>query len=310
MPMKISESGTAGEEFRTMGTDASVSLSGSASGQAELVAGIKDIFERNEHRFSRFDPQSELSRLNASLGQEQAVSASMLSVLELSAQYHHRFPEYFDPRILEYLEAAGYDRDFRQLDFSGNTVTAPDGPIAGELEEDVMIDPVRGRVRLKRRIDLAGIVKGWTVDECSRYLLAKNRKDFIIEAGGDMFVSGQESPGRPWTVDVEGVGQQAVLRLEDEGIATSGISRRKWRRGKERYHHLVDPRSPQHFSHDLKSVTVVSDSTTEADVLAKVIFLMGREKGLAWASDNGIRCLILDYKNQTYVSPKIKENLA
>lgn len=313
MLMKISETGSREEEFRAMGTTVSVTLPaiGSDPGKGDkLTHAIKEIFRRNEKIFSRFDPQSELSGLNDNLGQERKISEKMSAVLKLVGDYHRRFPKCFDPRILASLEAAGYDRDFKSLDLDLSGIGAEDpGPILRRFDEDIRLDAVRRIVMLEKRIDLAGIVKGWTVDEAAQHLLDKGHNNFIVEAGGDMFVAGQESPGKSWTIDIEGVGERIVLLLKDEGIATSGISRRKWRRGQERCHHLIDPGSPRNFSYDLKSVTVIADSATEADVLAKVIFLLGRLEGLKLAAESGIKCLILDYKNQIYVSPKIKENL-
>jgi thiamine biosynthesis lipoprotein ApbE len=70
---------------------------------------------------------------------------------------------------------------------------------------------------------------------------------------------------------------------------------------------MINPKKPGEFSFDLKSVSVIAGSTTEADVWAKTIFLMGREGGMLYAREHDIAAVILDYRGSAWISPKAKE---
>lgn len=100
-----------------------------------------------------------------------------------------------------------------------------------------------------------------------------------------------------------------MLKLKNEGIATSGISRKKWEAGGKKFHHLINPKDTENFSFDLKTVTVIREKTVEADGRAKVLFLMGKVKGLEFANRNNLKALFLDYKGNVYLSEKMKENV-
>ena len=76
--------------------------------------------------------------------------------------------------------------------------------------------------------------------------------------------------GGAWPV---GVTANLTLELTRGGLATSGRDRRHWRVGGMEMHHLIDPSTGRPADGDLVSVTVVADSATEAEVLAKAAFL-------------------------------------
>ncbi len=56
-------------------------------------------------------------------------------------------------------------------------------------------------------------------------------------------------------------------------MATSGRDRRRWVRGGEEQHHLIDPSTGRPSVSDLVRVTVVAGSAADAEVLAKAAFL-------------------------------------
>ena len=95
--------------------------------------------------------------------------------------------------------------------------------------------------------------------------------------------------------------------MNKKAIATSGIGRRRWEIEGQRIHHIVNPQNPDFFSFDLKSVSVIADSTTQADIWAKTIFLMGKESGILYVKDNDMAAVILDYRGSAWISPKAKE---
>lgn len=308
------------ENFRAMGTDVSVEIVfghlvskgtlGVLEAQ-EAMEKIREIFVENEKIFSRFREDSELSKINTSLGKEIVVSEKMFEVLELCVKFNNISGGYFDPRVIESLEKIGYDKDFKSNDLnSDGSKEIKLEKISDNLATDLILDHEKKTILIKKRIDTTGIAKGYTVDEVVRYLKSQGFENFVVDAGGDMFAEGLDADKQAWKIGVEGMDDNRImLSLNNEGIATSGISRKRWKIGDKKVHHLINPRDPENFSYDIKTVTVIEEKTVEADGRAKVLVLMGREKGLEFANKNNIKALFLDYKGNVYVSDAIKKNI-
>ena len=127
-------------------------------------------------------------------------------------------------------------------------------------------------------LDPSGVVKGWSVDEAAIVLDAAGARRFAINAGGDIVVRGEPSPGRGWRIGIRhpenAASVAAVLEVRRGAVATSG--------GYERGTHITDPRSG-HPPCGLRAVTVVGPTLAHADAYATAAFVMGLE-GLAWVA--------------------------
>ncbi len=89
----------------------------------------------------------------------------------------------------------------------------------------------------------------------------------LVNVGGDIAVR-----DGAWPI---GVTPELTLELTGGGMATSGRDRRRWRRGEEELHHLIDPATGRPATGTPLRVTVVAESATAAEVAAKVAFLGG-----------------------------------
>jgi FAD:protein FMN transferase len=300
--------------FEAMGTDISLKIVSKKKiekeKEAELKFKVREIFEENENIFSRFREGSELLKINKQLDKKIEVSPMMLEVLLLCEKFHQISKGYFDPRVMEILKKIGYESDFRKNIPSSERRSIDLEKIAEPLSEDLKIFPKEKSVIIKRAIDTTGIVKGYTIDLVSKILLDEGIENFIVDAGGDMFAQGLNQDDAEWRIGIEGLSDESfLLGISGKGIATSGISRKRWQVGEKTFHHLVNPKNPSEFSCDLKTVTVIDKRTVEADGRAKSLFLMGKEVGLKFANDNSIKALFLDYKENVYFSEEIKKNL-
>lgn len=306
--------------FRAMGVDVSamliVGVNASTAKTNTALENVQAIFKKNEKIFSRFKKDSELCRLNASVGKEMKVSPEMFSVLKLCLRFNKISKGYFDPRIISNLEKIGYDKDFN----SGNFNTDKNRKIKieniqGILAKDLILNPNNPKsnkrtVLIRKRVDTTGLAKGYTVDEAASWLLKAGFFNFIIDAGGDMSVRGLTKDRKEWPIGIEGLDDRKImLCLKNKGIATSGISRKKWTVGRKKFHHLVNPKNPRDFSWELKTVTVIEEKTVEADGQAKILFLMGKKDGLKFANRKNIKALFLDYEGNVFLSKKMKENI-
>jgi len=271
-------------QFEKLGTDIDIRIV--ANGVAEKKSAEKDLlvievlYADFANIFSRFDSTSELSKLNARLGEYNSASLCMSELANLCLDYYKKTEGLYDPRILDVLERVGYADDFklgvRKLKVG---VVEENNFFNHSLTEDLKIKD--GAVFFATRMDFSGIAKGYITDKVVEFLERQQWKNFLVDSGGDMFMRGVDEDGKLWTVNVEGIDEKKLIfALDDKAIATSGIGRRRWEIEGQRMHHIINPKKPREFSFDLKSVSIIAESTADADVWAKTIFLMGREGGM------------------------------
>jgi thiamine biosynthesis lipoprotein len=301
------------KQFKKFGTDIDFQIvlgGGESVIQAQKdLAEMKDLLEVFENTFSRFDTKSELMHFNAHLGFKITPSEHFAKIAKLALNYYHQTGGYFDPRIITNLEKSGYNVDFALISSKSNTDIQKNTVLfEKDLTEDIVF--FDKELVFKQRMDFTGIVKGFVVDYVSTELFARGWKNFLIDCGGDMFFAGNDKNGNPWYIDIDGISYNSMmLVLSEVGIATSGISKRKWEVEGKRFHHIVNPKNPEKYSFEVKSVTVVADSTCEADVWAKTLFIMGRQEAMQFAKEHDIAVVLLDYAGKAWVSSELKKYL-
>ncbi|NQW20304.1 MAG: FAD:protein FMN transferase [Chloroflexi bacterium] len=264
--------------FRAMNTDVKVSAVGCTNSR-DLDA-VRNLFIDTEERFSRFIETSELSRLNRE-GLLNPASAPMIDVLQRSLLYSKTTGLVFNPAILSALESSGYSSSFETLDLNASGTLDLNTPIPA-LSDVLDIDLDIKRVQTTTRLDLGGVVKGWTVDRAAEHLRLRSR-GWLIDAGGDISVGGEPPDIDGWVVGIDNPfvnGELAdVIRIEAGGIATSSVVKRSWSKNSHRRHHIIDPAVGKSTSSGLAAATVVAESTELAEVLAKSVIVMGEQAG-------------------------------
>jgi thiamine biosynthesis lipoprotein len=272
--------------FRAMNTEIAVAAPALApTAQEALARDIATTFDDAEQRFSRFRPDSELSRLNRDRGPT-VVSQAMLDALIAARRHEIATGGLFDPAVGGALASAGYDRSFApgRLDLD-HDLSAP----APARFRDVVIGAATRIVHRPPhlRIDLGGIVKGRTIDLAARLLPEVG----VVDAGGDAVLRGDGPDGGGWRVDVEDPRDARrvliTLLIADRAVATSAPNRRRWRAGAAWAHHLIDPRTGLPARSDLLQATAIAPTSEEADVLAKVAFLLGASAGTRFLQERG-----------------------
>jgi thiamine biosynthesis lipoprotein len=272
--------------FRAMNTDVEiiVCIPGAQRQNAKnTLQQIEDTFRRVETTLTRFNPRSELSRLNASSGQVFKASQTLFTVVQTALEAAAETGGIFDPTILPGLIAAGYDRRFenlpQQLDLK---VTESVAPKNGWRE--IALDPASSTIYLPSGVslDLGGIGKGWAVDRVCRYL--KPFSGYAVDAGGDIRVGGTQVDGSPWTVAVDDPFLKGhdltILKIYEGAVCTSTTARRKWQLGGEWKHHLIDPRTGEPARSGVVSATIMAESAARAEIVAKTSLILGLEAGL------------------------------
>ena len=269
--------------FRAMGTDVEVLVDvDDVRDEAGALRAAHDTFTSLEASFSRFAPDSALSRLNAAGGGH--ADPEMIELLERALAAREETGGRFDPTVHDAVVAAGYDRTFSEVARD----PGPERP-AARCGGAVEIDRASGTVRLAPgvRIDLGGIAKGYAVDRACA--AAAHAGPCLVNAGGDIAVSGVPAAG-VWPVGVETPAGPRTLGLAWGGLATSGTDRRRWAGGR---HHVIDPGTGAPARTDLVRVTAVAESAERAEVLATALLVAGADAARRQAQEQGLSTLLV-----------------
>src|ERR1700730_10809174 len=278
--------------------------------EAAAVAAFDAVFaefERLEALMSVWRPGSDILRLNAAAGEHPvSVSPEVVEVLSIARQVSEWTDGTFDVTFGALSDLWKFDHD------QDNTI--PDPAIVRERlplvdYRALDIDPRGGTAFLRRKgmkVHLGGIGKGYAVDRAVAIIRSRGLRDFMIQAGGDLYVAGQRD-GRPWRLGIRDprgpVGKSfAVLDLSDGTFSTSGDYERFFIRDGRRYHHILDL-SLGEPARKSRSLTIVTDRAVIADALAKGVFILGPRAGLALIERlPHVQGVIVSAKNEVTVS--------
>jgi thiamine biosynthesis lipoprotein len=277
-------------------------------------AAVFADFERLDALMSVWRDGSDIVRLNDAAGEHPvAVSHEVLEVLRVARQVSEWTGGKFDITFgaLSGLWKFDHDQD--------NQV-----PDAAEVRRwlplidyrALVVDERAGTAFLQHkgmRAHLGGIGKGYAVELAVAILRRSGLRDFMIQAGGDMYVAGHRD-GRPWRLginDPRGPGGRsfATLDLSDGTFSTSGDYERFFMKDGRRYHHILDPDlgEPARLC---RSVTIVADSPTLADALSTGVFVVGPVAGMALIERlPNVEGVIVSAQNEVLISSGLKGRL-
>jgi len=276
-------------EFRAMNCQMLAVLDREDAPVAEWLAQVPLWFADWEQRLSRFRMDSELSQLNRSRGQALPVSSVLWDVAQTALKAADYSEGLVTPTLLRALEVAGYDRSFSILQASGQPSGAPihlQTKTSTAVRDWRTIEwssyPRSIRLPLGVQLDLGGIAKGWAAEQAVQQLSLHGPA--LVDAGGDIAVSGPQADGTAWPIGVTDPEGKTVemLMLSEGGVATSGRDHRRWQKGDLWQHHILDPRTGQPAQTDVLTVTVIAPTTCEAEMAAKVVLILGSRDGLHW----------------------------
>jgi FAD:protein FMN transferase len=298
-------------EFPCFGSTCAASVMGDAEGRgARPAVNFARSFLLDWHeRFTRFDPESELSRLNADPREVVPGSDAMARFAEAVVTAARQTGGLVDGTLLREIEAAGYRTDLgvpvplpRALELA--PPRRPAGPSPHRRWGRVAVD--RTRLTICRpagvALDSGGLAKGLAADLLANALGA--HATFSIEAAGDVRVGG--AGGIPRPVQITSPFDGGILHtfsLMDAGVATSGIGRRSWLGADGApAHHLLDPATGRPAFTGVVQATAVAPTALEAEARAKAAVLSGPDGARAWLRDGGI--LVLEDGSHRLFEPR------
>jgi FAD:protein FMN transferase len=281
------------QEFRAMGTTIELLLP-----QRQIVQGgeaVRLLFAYWEQTLSRFQADSELSQLNCAAGKPTRVSQLLLDVLQTALAAAQATEGMFDPTLLNQLVRIGYDRSFEILPLRLPDALSAAIPGGGWRAIKIQHDGEQSYVTLPEgaALDFGGIAKGMAVDASLNRLKQLGIQTALVNAGGDLAALGLPAHTEHWLVGIQGKDVTWNIPLRSGALATSGTGRRRWQQGTQRRHHLIDPRTGEAAQSALWSVTVAAGRCEQAEVAAKVAFLLGPEDGKIFLHKHGLAGMFL-----------------
>ena len=236
-----------------------------------------------EAKYSRYRPDSLVSRINAAAGRDWVeTDAEMEQFLTLCGSLHFMTGGVLDVTALPLLRLWDYKSANPRIPSEAEIATAR------RLVGWGLVQREAGRVRLPEvgmAIDFGGWGKEYAVDAVATLARAHGIDCALVDFGHDIRALGA-APGKPgWHIGMEDPARPGVtcwgsLALRDMGVATSGDYLRGFTLHGRRYGHIVDPRTGWPVANGTRQVTVMASSCMQAGVLSTAAFVLGPEAGI------------------------------
>ena len=146
-------------------------------------------------------------------------------------------------------------------------------------------------------LDLGAVAKGYIADRLKEDLQERGIRRAVINLGGNVLVFGGKSGGSfvanagsgedPFAIGIRDPFKEAgkylaTVRAADLSIVSSGNYERQFTdENGNFYYHILDPDTGYPCTSGLAQVTILTDSSADADALSTVCFALGNEAGLA-----------------------------
>lgn len=292
--------------FPAFGTVNTITLYDSVD--LDIAQQIKKRALEQHQRFSVFEAESDISRINKQAGGKPAsVHEDTLFVLSHAAAYGRKTQGAFD------ITLGAASRLWRE------SIRSAELPAEADIAEccklrglsDLILDRADGTAFLCRKdqqIDLGGIAKGYAADEAAQILKKYQVHNAVINFGGTVVVIGEARHIGIQNPFQKSGGWMADIEVKNKAVVTSGTHERGFIVKSRRYHHIIDPHTGWPAESGLLSVTLIGDSAMELDALATGICVLGEKKGLSLLEGCGIEAVFVNDAGEVRITPGLQRN--
>ncbi len=248
------------------------------------VSAAVDEINRLDTLFSVGNADSDIARLNTE--KTATVSDETFSLVERSLELYKSTGGALNITIYPLMEAWGFTTgEYRVPEQTELT------SLLGTMQiDDIQCDSDTKTITLPEhtQIDLGAIAKGYTSSRLMDLFAEYDVVSALVSLGGNVQVYSTKPDGSKWRVAVEDPFSDSeeayagILSLQDQAAITSGAYERYFEQDGVRYHHILDPSTGYPAESGLSSVTIVSADGTLADALSTALFVMGKEKAIAY----------------------------
>jgi thiamine biosynthesis lipoprotein len=161
------------------------------------------------------------------------------------------------------------------------------------------------------RLDLGATAKAWAADKAATTLARAAGCGVLVSLGGDTAVAGQP-PAGGWRIRVKDVtgpvdetptaGPYATVGMRDGGLATSGTTARRWRRGGQDLHHIVDPHTGLPVRTPWRTVSVAAATCADANAASTAALVKGAGAE-RWLTRLGLAARLVAHDGTVVLTP-------
>lgn len=263
----------------------------------EAMGAAFDELFRLQSIADRYDPESELSRLNAAAAAGPVtVSEDLWAMVETGREVYEASGGLFDITVgplIDVWDVAGRGGKGEPPPGEEEIAEAREKVGMGKLALDAAGRSVAFSVP-GMGIDLGGLAKGYAIDRAVEVLRSRGIETCIVDMVSTTLLLGDKpgDSGPLWSVDILNPrvqeGRLANLSLPGgKYLSTSGDYQRFFEYGGVRYHHILDPRTG-YPARGAMAVTVVGNrGGAWTDAMSTAAFVMGCPDGMRWIEDEG-----------------------
>jgi len=264
-----------------------------------LKTQIDSILNKINWHFSTYQDSSEINLFNSNTSQTPiTVSSELYYLVSRSKEIFHLSNGSFDITIKPLVDIWGFSDSFK-------TPLIPKEFIIDSIKQYVGLDKLilkKSTIQKQNpniQIDLNSIAKGWTVDRISQLFKSLKLSNYMIEIGGEIYISGHSQDKELWTIGIRNPNADIdnvlyVINLTDKAIATSGTYQNFYYIDGNKYSHIINPKTGYPLKTDLVSAIIIADNCMIADAIATAVMLKGFNNGLHWINTlRDIECLLI-----------------
>jgi thiamine biosynthesis lipoprotein len=247
-----------------------------------------DIASFFEKKFSRFDKNSELSRVNTI--KKMHMSNDFISVFSVARDLYHKTQGKFNPLLQ--VRRIGYTDTFETIVERGREYE--DDLRYDVCMNDIVLDGDVLTLQRNQQLDFGGFLKGYVAEKIAQSI--EGDHGMIINIGGDIYVRGTDHRGKEFKITIihpYDEGKNVSVTMKNCSICTSGTYKRKWKIAREESHHIVDPHTKRSTQTDIVSATVLHEHGATADAYATYAVTIGAKKSESFFRSQGVNYVIM-----------------
>lgn len=275
-----------------------------------LLDDAEKICKKYENLLSRTIETSEIYQLNHAGGVPMELSPDTVKVINLGLKYSELSEGNFDITIAPLtdlwnfkdgdgtvpdeaaIEEARSHVNYKRVQVSGNTVQ--------------LLDP-------SAQIDLGAIAKGFIADELKSFLKEAGVKHALIDLGGNVLALDGKPDGTSFNIGIQKPFDEqgnaiTSIKIKGRSVVSSGVYQRYFKVDDKVYHHLINPSTGFPFDNGLLGVTIVCDSSADADGLSTTCFSLGLKRGMELINSTpGVEAMFITSGNKLHYSSGFKK---
>ena len=266
------------------------------------------LFEIN-NRFSVFQENSLLNKINNSKGKWTVLDDESVELLASSLKYCALLEGYFDISALPLIRL-----------WKENSIPSEKKILEAKQIinfRDIDLDINNKRIRCLKDdmcLDLGGIVKGYVSDAIVKMLRKEGIRKGILDLGGSIHVLGNYKLFTPWKIGVKNPFSEAlepiiILNMKNEAIVTSGVYERCFYENNKCYHHIIDLKTGYPSETGILSISIVNSSALEGDGYSTGLLNMSVEDAISYAKHKNLQVIIITKDKKLYISRKLKKKI-